>query len=108
MVRSYNRFPQIIATLDPRVDVAVRLGAQAVEADARSRVPVDSGSLRDAIHTEKGEGGHLVVAGDSNVFYGHLVELGTSRVPPRPFLIPALEARRDEIVGLVAAALRKL
>ena len=76
---------------------AARLTAEVVEKGAKSRVPIDSGDLRDAIHVEPVEDGYAVVAGDSDVFYGHIVENGSVNVPPRPFLVPALEAERDNI-----------
>jgi HK97 gp10 family phage protein len=103
-----SRIPQIALTLDARITAALRAGAEAVEQDARSRVPVASGRLRDAIHTEVEGDDVYVIAGDDDVFYGHLIEHGTSRVPARPFLVPALEAKRESILGSVNAVLRTL
>jgi HK97 gp10 family phage protein len=103
-----SRLPEIAVTLEPRVIAAVRAGAEAVEAEAKTRVPVASGALRDAIHTDLDGDDVYVVAGTDDVFYGHLVEHGTSRVPARPFLVPALEARRDSILNGVRAALQGL
>jgi HK97 gp10 family phage protein/SPP1 family predicted phage head-tail adaptor len=104
-----NRFPKIIATLGPTVGGAVRAGGELVEQRAKGRVAVDEGDLRDAIHTERdGVAGVRVVAGNANVFYGHLVEHGTAHHAAQPFLIPALEESRAEVLGLVTAALRRL
>jgi HK97 gp10 family phage protein len=104
-----NRFPQIIAALDPKVSAALELGAELVAAEAKTRVPVASGDLKEAIHVEPDDGGFLVVAGDDeDVFYAHFVELGSTQTDPHPFLIPALEARRDEVTALVGAAMRRL
>jgi HK97 gp10 family phage protein len=47
-----------------------------------------------------------VVAGDDDVFYGHFVENGTVKQPPRPFLIPALEAAAPGIIAGVQRVLR--
>lgn len=103
MLRS--RLDTIAASLDEEIDLAMRLAAEAIEAGAKSRVPVDSGDLRDSIHVVKqDEGSYSVIAGDSKVFYGHLVESGTTKTPPRPFLIPAAEAERDNIDSLVRRA----
>lgn len=116
---SYNRLPQIAATLPRRVQASVKAGAELIAEEARHRVPdappLGEG-LVDAIHVEYtrrkagegGGGGYLVVAGDEDVFYGHLVEFGTVRSAPHPFLLPAAEAKREEVVGLVNAALAKL
>lgn len=86
----------------------MRLAAEAIEVGAKSRVPVDSGDLRNSIHTERIDDGYAVVAGDSDVFYGHIVEHGSTRTAPRPFLIPAAEAVRDNLDDLVRAAFRDL
>jgi HK97 gp10 family phage protein len=102
--KSYNRFPQIIATLDPRLEAALHVGRQAIASEARARVHVASGELRDSIHVD----GDYIVAGDSDTFYGHFEEFGTVHSPAHPFMVPAAEARREEVVGLAAAALRKL
>ncbi len=104
-----SRIPSIAAQLDERVDAALRLGAESIEQDAKGRAPINTGRLRDAIHTERtGEGEYTVIAGDDGVFYGHLVELGTTRTPAHPFLIPALEARRSTVLASVNAALKGL
>lgn len=101
-----SRLPRIAASLKPRVDSSLRLGAEAVAQTARDRAPRASGALAEAIHTETDEQGTWVVAGDDGVFYGHLVEHGTSKSAPQPFLIPALEERREEILAAVAASLK--
>jgi HK97 gp10 family phage protein len=103
-----NRFPRIMAELGPKVNLALLAGAEQIAQDARGRVPVESGSLRDAIHVDSDHDGHLVVAGDNDVFYGHFVEFGTSNNAAHPFLIPATESNRDNVIELVAGALRSL
>lgn len=107
MLRS--RLDSIARSLPDEVDSAIRLSAEAIEAGAKSRVPVDTGDLRDAIHTEKLEdGSYRVVAGNGDVFWGNFVEHGTTRTPAHPFLLPAAEAERDNIDGLVRRALSDL
>jgi HK97 gp10 family phage protein len=103
-----SRLPQIAATLDPRVTAAMRAGAEAIEQEAKARVTVASGDLRDAIHTEVDGDDVYVMAGDDDVFYGHFVEFGTTRTPARPFLVPALEARRESVLASVRATLGRL
>lgn len=103
-----SRLPQIALELEPRVTAAMKAGAEAVESEAKARVPVGSGDLRDAIHTEVDGDDVYVLAGDDSVFYGHFVEFGTVLTPARPFLVPALESRREQILGGVTAALRGL
>lgn len=104
-----SRLPQISRELRPRVATATRRGAEEIAKDAKNRVPVRSGKLRDAIHVEfKGDADWDVVAGDRDAFYGHMVEHGTTRAAPRPFLIPALMARRAEVELLIKKALQQL
>ena len=104
-----NRFPQIIAELTPKLGAAVQAGAEIIERGAKERAPVDEGNLRAAIHTDRdGPLAVRVVAGNADVFYGHLVEHGTVRTAPRPFLVPAAEAARGEVLALVRTALRGL
>lgn len=106
-----SRFPQIIAGLDPRVDAAVRTGAELVKQRAQERVadapPIGQG-LVSAIHVEDSDqsSGYYVVAGDKEHFYGHMLEFGTVKMAPQPFLIPAAEASRAEVAGIVSTALK--
>jgi HK97 gp10 family phage protein len=104
-----SRIPQITIELAAKVDAALKAGAEAVERDAKARAPVNTGKLRAAIHTDRqGPGEYAVVAGDDDVFYGHLVEFGTTYTPAHPFMIPAAEAKRQAVAASVAAALKGL
>lgn len=70
-------------------DQAVRAAALQVEGVAKNLAPVDTGALKNSIHTErKGEMEYTV--GDG-VEYGIFQELGTHKMPAHPFLIPALK-----------------
>jgi hypothetical protein len=107
-----SKFTEIAVKLEPAVLAAALAGAELVAEGARERVPVVTGRLRDAIHVEEDPEGAAVVAGDSKAWYGHIVEHGHvaqdgSTVAPRPFLIPSLEANRDGVIALVAAAIKK-
>jgi hypothetical protein len=50
----------------------------------------------------------MVVAGDDDVFYGHMVEHGTTHSAPHPFRVPAAEEARDPVRNLFVASLRNL
>ena len=113
MALTRNRFPHIIHELSrsrtSKLSGALRAGAEIIEQGAKARVPVDQGDLRNAIHVEQdGPFRVRVVAGDSHAFYGHMVEHGTVRTPPRPFLVPATEAAKGQVLGLVKASLKRL
>lgn len=108
-----SRFPEIIASLRPRVSAAVKSGAQQIAKVAAEKAPYDENSegphLRDAIHVEReGVAEYAVVAGDSEVFWGHFVENGTSHSAPEPFLVPAAEEEKEAVVLEVEIVLREL
>jgi HK97 gp10 family phage protein len=112
MTRELNRLPEIIRMLETDVQRAVREAVETlVVPAAKSRVEYDedkSGEhLRDAIHVEEALEGVYVVAGDKDVFWGHLVEHGTSHSAPHPFLVPSLEENRAAIVEAANAVVRR-
>ena len=56
---------------------------------------VDTGRLRNSItHAVKADEKAVYIG--TNVEYGSFVELGTSKMPPRPFLKPAATEHNDE------------
>jgi HK97 gp10 family phage protein len=86
-----SRLPEIELELEGRTREGLKRAAEMIEERAKDRVPVGyyAPHLREAIHVEEEEDGFRVVAGDSKVFYGHMIEFGTVKQPPRPFLLPA-------------------
>ena len=60
-----------------------------------SHPQVQTGRLRSSITHEVSEG--EVVIG-TNVVYGRYLELGTSHNPPYPWLYPAMELKKPEII----------
>lgn len=76
--------------LERRTNMVLGATARAIETQAKQRVPVDSGALRDSIRAEQQSPGHWQVgAGDNEAWYAGLVEYGTRRTPARPYLTPA-------------------
>jgi HK97 gp10 family phage protein len=104
-----SRIPQITIEIVIEVDDAINEGADWVERDAKARVPIATGALHDAIHKDdRQREGIYVIGGDDEIWYGHLVENGTVRTSPQPFLVPALEENRAGIVNGVQRRLRRL
>lgn len=66
----------------------------------------DLGTLSQSIKWEPEDGGMTVVVG-TNLEYGRFLEMGTSKMEPRPWLYPAFEAHRDEIKANVAQAINE-
>ena len=97
--------------LSRALDEALEEIAEKIRDDAKSLVPVDTGALKKSIRVEKkGELQVSVVAGDGGVInpktgrevdYAGFVEFGTSRMSPQPYMQPALEKNRDEILRIV-------
>ena len=86
-------------------------GADEIAADARRRVPVDTGALRDSIHTRANKDGTRIkiVADAKNpndgVPYGKLLEFSPRL--NRPFLYPAFDAHVKAVRESLIAAIRK-
>ena len=78
---------------------ALRNGAYTVAADAKSRAPVKTGRLRDSIKvTGNRDGSSYKVSADASnngYRYGKIVEY--SPKINKPFMIPALNANRQQI-----------
>jgi HK97 gp10 family phage protein len=104
-----SRIPRIANELKPAVDLAVRQTSGLIAREAKQRVPVRTGSLRNAIDVErKGMAKYEVVAWSDEAWYGHLVEWGTRHSAPRPFLTPAAESAREPLEHRVRQALGRL
>jgi len=85
--------------------------SEKIRDDAKGFVPVDTGSLRKSIRVErKGSLEVSIIAGGGGVInprtgrevnYAGYVEFGTSRMSPQPYMQPALEKNRDEVLRIV-------
>lgn len=110
-----RRLRQLIKDAPERVDRAVQDTAVAVEGLAKVNAPRDprrppqdlsrpvTGHLRGSISAERIEFGHWIVG--VNAEYGLYQELGTSRIPARPYLAPAVEAQRVPFIQRLAKVL---
>lgn len=90
MIRSNRRAVEaaMLAELKRRNEAA----AIAVEGEAKKLAPVDTGRLRASITRDADLTGAIV---GTNVEYAPFVELGTSKQPAQPFLVPGLMNSRD-------------
>lgn len=65
----------------------------------------DTGTLARSIVIDVDKTNFTATVG-SNVVYAPFLELGTSRMAARPFLVRALQVKRSQIVKIIAARLR--
>lgn len=85
-----NEFPKIIAGLEAKAEAIAAKTAMDLEGHAKSRAPVDTGTLKNSIQaTRIGKAHWRVVVG---VDYGMYVEWGTVRTRAQPYFQPAILA----------------
>lgn len=90
MVVVFNHFPKIIQGLEPKANAIVRKTALDIEAGAKVRAPVDTGTLRASIQAKRVGNMHWEVW--VGVDYGIYPEYGTVNMAARPYLRPAVNA----------------
>lgn len=107
---SLEKFSEKIKT------TVIRAGSQAAAQvfynEAKNRVPVKSGTLKNSIYqvfsednSDKGKATYHVSWNRSKAPHGHLIEFGTSKAPAHPFLKPAYEAMKGQAY---TAAIQKM
>ena len=102
LMRALKRLPEQVRRSVTRK--ALRAGGLVIREAAKARVPVDEGELRDGLHVVmRTEGGQPVakVATAKKTFWGHFIEFGTVKMAARPFLRPAADEKRGEVVRVV-------
>lgn len=122
MAKRFNSAETILKELGTAAENAAKAaleeGADMLVKEAKARCPVYDGddprvvkaALRDSIHAEKAKGGkeYRIVAdaqAQDGLFYGKMVEF--SPKVNKPFLYPAMEAKRKEIQQKMVAAVRE-
>lgn len=100
---------------------AVAAGARLIQKDAKDRVPVRTGLVRDRIRVmsikqQQSNARAEVAVGvrrsskagkGQDPFYWRFLEFGTRKMAARPFLRAALAAKRNEAVEAIRERLRK-
>lgn len=97
--------PEIIAAAKR----AVRESAEDVKAEARQKVHVDTGNLRDSVDIKYENDGLRAEVGwrDRDDWYASLHEHGTRRIPANPVLRPAIEGERTKLPARIKAEVRR-
>lgn len=91
-----NNFPAVRGEIRTQTVRVVNDTAAEVESIAKQLAPVETGRLRDSIHTENYRNGELkrVVA---EAEYAGYVEYGTVHSAAQPFLRPAVESVKSRV-----------
>ena len=107
------------------VQRALREAAKPIHADARSRVPVQTGAVRRQIAIQRsrkftGRDGVFGVVvrvramnkrmrakGHTDPFYWKFLEFGTSKMPAQPFMRPAFEGNKQRAIEIIKLALAR-
>jgi len=91
-----------LAAFAGRIEKEVEMELDVVGADmvdlSRSLVPIRTGFLRDSIF-HRAAGFTLDFGAEAD--YAAYVEFGTSRMPPRPYLRPALDGSSQKILDAI-------
>lgn len=109
---SLEKFSEKIKT------TVIRAGSQAAAQvfynEAKNRVPVKSGTLKNSIYqvfsednSDKTKATYHVSWNRSKAPHGHLIEFGTSRAPAHPFLKPAYEAVKKDAYDAAIAKMKE-
>lgn len=97
---------ELLAQVSGRVVAGMDQACQFAVEQARSKAPVRRGIMRDDIAYRVEARGNAVTGyvgvKRGKAFYARFVELGTRRMPARPFLRPAVYDNADTITRLIA------
>ena len=87
---------------------ALRKAAFDTQSDAQlpGHVPVDTGNLKNSIHANLENLNNLESSVDVGAEYGIYVEMGTHKMPARPYLIPAGDKAGAGFAKTVAALIK--
>lgn len=106
LVKAFQAYGQKVETA---LGVALEAASIFVEGEAKKRVPVDTGLLKNSItHIVRDEGDKTVGYVGTNVEYGPYQELGTSRNKPHPFLQPAVNENKTNISRIIEKELARV
>ena len=89
----------------PKITGVLQEGMEGIAREARALVPAESGQLKESIRARVRASGEEAV-GEVTVTaeHGAYVEMGTSRMPARPFLYPAYMAGKEKMISALKRA----
>lgn len=111
-----KRLKELEGALGPELREINVGAAKIVAEEARKRAPVDTGALKGNVRATGGAASSAVSVGDRRkiryagpLMYGHKPRAqGGYMWPPRPFLLDAAQAKRDEVRDFYEKAIAQL
>lgn len=100
-----SKIPELAGALRRDASRLIRTTAFHIEGQAKILAPVDTGALRNSIQTTVIS--ELEAEVSVGVEYGIYQELGTTRMPPQPFLGPSFEEARKPFEAGVRKLVKK-
>jgi HK97 gp10 family phage protein len=100
----FNRLGAIADELKRGAGAAVAKAAHDIEAQAKSRAPVDTGALRNSIAARQEAALAWIVA--VGVEYGIYPEFGTYKMGARPYLLPAFNTVAPSLTKALEALVK--
>ncbi len=94
----------------PNIKIGLELGGGVIINEAKTLVPVLTGTLKRSIHAKPVEaktGSYSLLIG-SNLEYAEKIEFGGSRKAPQGYMRPALDEKEDEAIQEIKNSLMKL
>lgn len=104
------------ASIEEVSDAGLKKGANIILKDAKNTTAFrdKSGKLRQelkltGLKKDKKTGERYILVGQfkRDLFYGRMVEFGTSNMDAHPFLVPALERNTSEIIEVLKQSVRE-
>lgn len=103
-VRFTNNFGEARSSFASAIDRAMEAVGMAAEGYAKEEAPVDTGELRNSISHATMD--NKAVAIGTNTEYAIYQEMGTYKMPPHPFIKPAISDHTNEYKSIVEAAMK--
>ena len=103
--KALSRLKLLVPAMEGVGANAVYLAAGRCADIARTTVPVDTGALRDSIGVSPG--GAYVASAVASASYAAMVEYGTSKMPPQPYMLPAAHRAAEDFFANARAEAQK-
>lgn len=113
---------QALKGLEPKVakqivKKAMRKGMKLIQSAAKDKAPFETGQTKKAIKVRAAKLGRKGIGIDVKVgegdykgetFYASFLEYGTSKMPPKPFMRPAYDSKKDQAENVTMNEIKEI